>query len=701
MSGPSHPSPYQAAYRACIKDAAADGSALLRATLARALEDLPRHAAGLPDVVERNLLLDAVAVLREQQHALAEAFPTALLAEFAQAIAGDRASTLGFDALPLLGDEQLQENVDLVRAAQKLQELVQPQLADLETLLGAARLAGATGHRHPLRPEVYVRSLYRLARQSPVSASVRRRWLRHLPPAMGPELARSYAVWTAALQAQGLGAGQPARQAAAAPQEPADQAIQLTIRELRKLLAGEPPALAAAVSAPDTEFAHTVPAALQVLHDMRKVDQVLQQLRQRQAAVPGRPADSRALFREALRREAKRPAQALGLEVVHLMVENLAGDVRLLPPVQEAVRDLEPALLRLALEDPRFFSDRAHPARQLLEQVTERSLGWGSTDAPGFREFVDGLQEAVEALLETRATGAQPFEIALETLRESWTDAQPRGRRGRERAVRALLRAEQRNLLADRIAAHVRERPDAQAAPDEALAFLCGPWAQVMAQARLTDESGSEDPGGYAAVVPLLLWSVQPGLAARVGAQQDLVDEAIAAGLASIDHPPAETQRWQAVLRQLRGVAIGLASGTGAALPALAPVPPRSPTWLAPGEAHDSGFVPEQVLAFGTAPWEPDTLPPVDLEPGAWVELLGEAGESARWQLSWASPHGLLFMFTHASGASRSMTRRRLQQMLAEGALRLVSTRAVVDGALDAVAHEAWRNSLYHQDSQG
>jgi hypothetical protein len=694
MSGTSRQSPYQAAYRACIKDAAADGAALMQATLVRALDDLPRQAATLPDVVERNLLLEAVAVLREQQHPLAQGFPQALLAEFAQAIAGDRSSTLGFDALPLLGDEQLQDNVDLVRAARKLQDAVQPQLAGLEAVLGAAQLAGATGQRHPLRPEVYVRSLYRLARQSPVSAAVRRRWLRHLPAAMGPGLARSYALWTATLQAQGMGA-EWAPPVAHPPPEPADQAIQLTIRELRKLLAGEPPPRPEpAVTESETDFCHTVPAALQVLQDMRKVDQVLQQLRQRQAAVPGKLSDSRAQFREALRREARRPAQVLGLEVVHLMVEHLAGDPRLLAPVQEAVRDLEPALLRLALEDPRFFSDRAHPARQLLEQVTQRSLGWGAADAPGFRDFLDGLEQAVEALLETRATGPQPFEIALETLRESWVEAQPRGRRGRERAVRALLRAEQRNLLADRIAAQVRGRADAQAAPDEAIAFLCGPWAQVMAQARLTDESGVEDPGGHAAVVTMLLWSVQPALAARVAGQQQLLDEAIEVGLAGIDHPPAETARWNAVLGQLRGVAIGLASGMGAALATLAPVPPRSPTWLAPGEAHDCGFVPEQALPFGAAPWEPDTLPPVELEPGAWVELLADGEAWGRWQLTWASPHGLLFMLTHASGASRSMTRRRLQQMLADGALRLVSTRAVVDGALDAVAHEAWRNSL-------
>lgn len=698
MRGPSHQPHYQAAFRACIKDAAADGAALMRATLARSLEDLPRQAAAWPDVVERNLLQDAVAVLREQQLALAEAFPQALLAEFAQAIAGDRGSVLGFDALSLLGDEQLQDNADLVRAAQGLQEAVQPQLAELEAALRSAQLAGAGGQRHPLRPEVYVRSLYRLARQSPVSPSVRRRWLRHLPVSMAPELARSYAVWTAALQAQGVGTQWVAPAAAPPPPQPADQATQLTIRELRKLLAEPPPQRAEAAS-PETDFSHTVPAALQLLQDMRKVDQVLQQLRQRQAAVPGELADTRAQFRLALRREARRPAQALGLEVVHLMVENLAGDPRLLPQVQEAVRDLEPALLRLALEDPRFFSDRGHPARQLLEQVTQRSLGWQQAGAPGFRAFIGGLQEAVEALLETRATGAQPFEVALETLRGSWDQAQPRGR-GRERAVRALLRAEQRNLLADRIAGQVRERPDAQAAPDEALAFLCGPWAQVMAQARLADEDGADDPGGHAALVPLLLWSVQPALAVRVAGRHALLDEAILAGLATIDHPPAQTQCWQTVLGQFRAVALGLASGMGAALQGLAPVPAQVPTWLAPAEAHDSGFVPEPAVPFGAQRWEADILPPLELEPGAWVELLGTvAGEGwDRWQLTWASPHGLLVLFAHATGATRSMTRRRLQQMQAKGALRLVSTGAVVDGALDAVAREAWRNSLHARE---
>src|SRR5215207_4905993 len=112
---------YQSLYRACIKDAAAAGAVLMQATLARALRDLPATAVGLADVVDRSLLLEALGVLKEQQQVLTASFPQALLAEFAHAIAGGRARNLSFDALPLLGDDQLQDNADLVRAAHELE----------------------------------------------------------------------------------------------------------------------------------------------------------------------------------------------------------------------------------------------------------------------------------------------------------------------------------------------------------------------------------------------------------------------------------------------------------------------------------------------------------------------------------------------------------------------------------------------------
>jgi hypothetical protein len=691
MGAPTPQAPYQALYRACIKDAAAHGAALMRAAIDGALEAIPQAASRTGDPAERGLLVEAAAALRGRQYALEEAFAPALLNEFAHSLAGDRGSSLAFETLPLLADEQVQDTVQLVRTARALDEAVAPAWRPLESLLTAAHaLPAPEVHLHPLRPEVYVRSLQRAARTVPGGPALRRQWVRFLAESMAPALSAHYERIAQALRAQGLEAHTAA--------DRAERATQITIRELQGLLAGEAPAGAAATGekTPNyahTEFAATVPASLQLLQEMRQVDQVMLQLRQRQAAMPGREADSMAAFRAALREQVRRPAQALGLEVVHLMVENIAGDPRLLPPVQEAVRELEPALLRLALADPRFFSDRSHPARRLLDEVTQRSLAWSAIEAPGFAEFADGLQEAVEALLETRSPGPEAFDIALTTLQDAWAETQPRGRRNREKAVRALLRAEQRNLLADRIAAEIRERPDAATAPEDALAFLTGPWAQVMAQARLADSTGAIDPGGYGAVLEALLWSVQPSLVGRVAAQHKKMVERMHTGLASIDHLPAETQRWKSVLGDLQAHAAALALGRTPEAVEPHETPSRVPTWLAPLEIYDSGFVPEQAPEPETGDAEGgEALPTPELRPGAWVDMLGDEWE--RWQLTWSSPHGMLFMFTHANGSTRSMTRRRLQQMMGSDALRLVSAQGVVDGALDAVARAAWRNSL-------
>ena len=372
------------------------------------------------------------------------------------------------------------------------------------------------------------------------------------------------------------------------------------------------------------------------------------------------------------------------------MIDNLAGDPRLLPAVRDIVRDLEPPLLRLALVDPRFFSDRSHPARQLLEQVTQRSLAWSSADDPGFATFMEGLQEATEALLDAGGSGPETYEIALSALQEAWDEAQPRARRNRERAVRALMRAEQRNLLAERLARQMLERPGRSrcAARGAGLPHRpVGAGDGAGAPGRQHRRRGSR---GYGWVVQTVLWSVQPALSARVVGQQRALVERIDQGLASIDHLPADTTAGRTCCRRCatwrcpRPRAMPLRGADRESRP------DKVSTWLAPLEMHETGFVADSALPLG-APSESGTLPPLKLEVGAFVDLQGRLGTMAAHP--GCSPHGLLFMLRTRGGTTRSMTRRKLNSMLAQGSLRLVSAHPVVDGALDAVARAAWRNS--------
>jgi hypothetical protein len=78
---------------------------------------------------------------------------------------------------------------------------------------------------------------------------------------------------------------------------------------------------------------------------------------------------------------------------------------------------------------------------------------------------------------------------------------------------------------------------------------------------------------------------------------------------------------------------------------------------------------------------------------GTWLELMVN-GNWLRVQLTWASPHATLFMFTSAAGTAHSMSRRTLERLRAQGAMKVVAERNVVDDALDGVAKTALRNSL-------
>lgn len=489
-------------------------------------------------------------------------------------------------------------------------------------------------------------------------------------------------------------------------------------------------------AAPISEFAATVPAAFEALSEMRQVDRVVQKLQERHAApvaAQEAPGDSSIeSIRLAMRRHAKGLAQALSLEVVQLMLDNLARDPRLLEPVQVLVRSLEPALLRLSLVDPRFFSDKQHPARELLLQVTQRSLAFSHPQSKGLTEFLAEVHAQLDPLSRMHIEDADPFQQALEKLNVLWEQARLKQEAAQAKVVAILQHAEDRNLLAEKIARKVESHPDAAMVPAVVVDFLCGPWAQVVAHARITQGGGSKAATKFEALISALLWSVHPELTknnmAKLTRLVPMLLATLRAGLDTIDFPATKTSAFLEALmglhqRAFRAGAKGATEGAAAA-ESMAPEPPvlthaqagvsrhaleDGDPWIAPQEAQASNFM--DCLDVAPAPQARDAAsdllaPAAPTEPipigeevldnlalGSWIELKTD-GQWVRTQLTWASPHGTLFLFTNGFGATQSMTRRSRDKLLAAGQLRLVSAKAVVEGALNAVAQTAMRNSV-------
>ena len=124
------------------------------------------------------------------------------------------------------------------------------------------------------------------------------------------------------------------------------------------------------------------------------------------------------------------------------------------------------------------------------------------------------MQDAAK-WLDSKVIDADTFGELLDHLQAQWTQHDQAVKQRREEAARALLHAEQRNLLAQKLAGDFAEALNGLQVAEFVGDFLRGSWAQVVAEAQLSCTDGSDDPFGYRAVVDDLVWSVQKTPPAR------------------------------------------------------------------------------------------------------------------------------------------------------------------------------------------
>jgi hypothetical protein len=443
----------------------------------------------------------------------------------------------------------------------------------------------------------------------------------------------------------------------------------------------------------------------------------------------------RARVRSELRKEARQVGQVLGLEVVRKVVDQVGCDPRLLAPVREAVVGLEPALSRLALVAPRFFGQEDHAGRRLVERVAERSFRYNDEFSSEFQEFFAGVRSAFHGLNDHGVESDAPFGAALGQLEQRWASEDAIEEPGRQVAVSAVHFAEAREAEAAQIAWTLSQRADLDGVPAVVQDFLYGPWSLVMAHARLTDPGRGVDPGGWAALIPDLLWSVKRDQILREPARLITTIpgmlERLRTGIATIGQDACEHESLFAALEKLHRPVLELRAKKRSGSKPLDPEPqldaallsterqqPRARAgalWMTPAEQQAAGFDAEaasaaaplqETAASKPAPLQPgagaapapqavdatdaDATPAVALDAlraGCWVDLFAN-GRWRRANLTWVSSRATLFMFVSHGGRPHSMTRRSLERLLRERLLRPVESGAVVARAMDALTRQ-------------
>ena len=630
---------------------------------------------------------------------------------------------LRFDDFQFLEEEQIDANIEFALTQQEIAMAVDDALPTLNAMVSS--LLGwmtVQPQLNPLKPESFVYALRESMLEHVPRDEARTAIMTPAAGMLGVSMRQLYKEVSEWLRSQGVEPVGPVMLAggAGSQNKPAENSVTrtlLTLDKLRRLLSGEldPGQLNGNIK----DFTHTVPASFVALEDMKLMEPMMKRLAERasqsassKAADPTGSAPGSSAQRE--KSKSKKLGRELGEEVVRLMLENLTQDHRMLAGVRQSLKQLEPVLMTLSQSDARFFSERQHPARQFMDKITSRSLAFTSKDQPGFSHFQRVLENAVNVL--TGSGGdAQGFARVLRKLEDGWAREEHEQRQRAEEAARGLLHAEQRNLLAQRLAEDFAERLKNKKIPEVVAVFLRGPWAQVVAESQLRCADGTTDSDGFLSLVDDLIWSVQLRLARRNRTR--LVDMVpgmlikMRQGLGLISYPQERIPLFFDELitfheQAFEGARPASVTGSepgpeAAAASAIESIGiPVDEFWMAEGEATDSGFMqaaherPPEVeedevidLAAQQA-WSAHTL-----LTGSWVDLaLG--GVWVRAQLTWASPHKTLFMFISSGGMAHSMSRRTMDRLRGLGLIRLVSDGRVIDHALDAVAQAALRNDL-------
>ncbi|WP_332813213.1 DUF1631 family protein [Ramlibacter sp.] len=691
--------------------------------MAEVVQGLVRGAAPVgPQSVaafQQPAIKQAIAVLEAQAAAVQACYEKELTRIAREGGGKEQGQTevLRYEDLQLFGDDELDQSIEVARAQQEVSFAVDDVLPTVDalvsTLLGWRTIQPGL---NPLRPEVFVRALQSTLAEHVPDAQARETLIAPSAGLLGAQLRRLYRELSDWLLSSGVEPAVPVggklQQGGGAQGAQASGSMAktlLTLDRLRKLLAGDFDGPAG-----KAEFLHTVPASMALLQELKQVDALVKRLEQRPKPAPAASAQPAAAHEAA---PGLRLGHQLGDEVLRLMFETLAKDERLLPGYKEQLRVLQPAVQKLAQKDSRFFSDRAHPARQLLDRVTQRSLAFKSADEEGWKRFLDSVKYASRWLAESKVVDADTFGELLEHLQGVWGEQDQTVRQRREDAARALQHAEQRNLLAQRLAAEFAQAADGLEVAPFVVDFLKGSWSQVVAEAQLSCTDGSDDPFGYRALVDDLIWSVQKSTSQRRRAHRlaQMVPALVAKlreGLQRIAYPVELSEHFFDGLGALHAAVLQGAQEDARRRAAELESEPRpagaeeaGEPWLADSEVQESGWLgdesllPQELAAAGipfddpVLPHEPVPAGAADLRTGTWAELVVE-GQWTRVQLTWASPHGTLFMFTSLAGTAHSMSRRTLERLRSQGSLRVVADRPVVDDALDQVAKAALKNSL-------
>ena len=324
------------------------------------------------------------------------------------------------------------------------------------------------------------------------------------------------------------------------------------------------------------------------------------------------------------------------IDVVGMLFDFILDDENLPEPMKALLGRLQIPFLKIGLQDRRFFNDRQHPARQLLNTLARVALAWTDDGDRSQNSTYGQIESAVMRVL----TDFEHDITVIEEVNKGFQTYLEREQRNANVAEQRLAQARegQENLqqAKQRVSLQIQEFIDECALPECHIPevvdqLLNSGWKDVMLLVLLREGEQSEAWEHANKLARELIWSVQPKR--EVAERQRLLKaipellKNLREGLNSISF---DQHRSAVMLKELQTCHIAALRGNPIAPSGSAARPVAKTERPVSGEADAVAQQPPQqddeYLAMARR-----------IPVGAWLEWTNDEGARVRGKLSWRS----------------------------------------------------------------
>ncbi len=425
-------------------------------------------------------------------------------------------------------------------------------------------------------------------------------------------------------------------------------------------------------------------------------------------------------IRAAISDKVVNSTDKITMDVIALLFDYIFRDPSIPDSLRSLFSRLQVPILKTALLDRSFFSNRKHPARRLLDHLAAASIG-ATSDAgysAAFQLIAAGL---IEEICRDFKVDMAVFEGADARLLE-FSDAEQRKVTVElDAEVEQVLSAEKNESDRAHVRVFIRDKLAGLEVPFDVRAFSETVWADYLTEIRATQ--GADSAGWHTAVKTLddLLWSVaakeRTAQKARLAGLVPAMIRNIRLGAAAVKGAAERVQPLLDVMFKAHMAAIKPKAAAAAAPAPTAGAPAKAAAPSAEGNTvpgvrgtvvrtPDGTTVPG-AKAAGAASGEGSTVQGADapgstevgnvhdfvneMVVGTWLAF-GKAGKTTNARLSWVSPLRSKYIFTsRARTKAIVVTPEELAYQLGAGKASLIVEPVplfdrAVSSALDSIA---------------